>query len=127
MNCLVRARKLRSKERCGRNQRALRWTKLYVSRLRWSKILLHAETLLRLTHSFQIADARTKVSEADAKIGAKASEVDAKLQQLAADGKTQLKDTGRELKQTADNFDHLVEKKASEAKSGISSWFGFGK
>ena len=86
---------------------------------------------MRLTHGFQIADVRDKVHEADAKIGAKASEVDTKVQQLASDGKKQFqqaaKDTGRELKETADNFDHLVEKKASEAKSGISSWFGFGK
>ena len=79
----------------------------------------------------QVSDARAKVNEADAKIGAKFSEADAKLHNLAAEGKSQLqqatKDTGRELKQTADNFDHLVEKKASEAKSGISNWFGFGK
>ena len=78
-----------------------------------------------------MSDARAKVSEADAKIGAKISEADAKLHNLAAEGKTQLqqatKETGRELKQTADNFDHLVEKKAGEAKSGISSWLGFGK
>ena len=86
---------------------------------------------MRLTHRFQVADVRNKVHETDAKIGAKVSEADTKLHQLAADGKTQLKqatkDTGRELKETADNFDHLVEKKASEAKSGISSWLGFGK
>lgn len=71
------------------------------------------------------------MNEADAKISAKFSEADAKLHNLAAEGKTQLeqatKETGRELKQTADNFDHLVEKKASEAKRGLSSWFGFGK
>lgn len=82
-------------------------------------------------HFIQVAEARAKVNEADAKIGAKVSEADAKLHNLAVEGKAKLqqatKDTGRELKETADNFDHLVEKKASEAKSGISSWFGFGK
>jgi hypothetical protein len=71
------------------------------------------------------------VHDADAKISAKFNEADAKIHHLAAEGKTQLeqatKETGRELKQTADNFDHLVEKKASEAKRGISSWLGFGK
>lgn len=84
-------------------------------------------TALRLTHAFQIANARDKVHETDAKIGAKFGEADTKLHQLAADGKQATKDTGRELKETADKFDNLVEKKASEAKSGISSWFGFGK
>ena len=32
--------------------------------------------------------------------------------------------TGKELNQVVDNFDKTVEKKAAEAKSGISSWFG---
>lgn len=32
--------------------------------------------------------------------------------------------TGKELMKGVDKFDATVEKKASEAKSGISSWFG---
>lgn len=71
------------------------------------------------------------MEEADAKFSAKAHEVDGKFQQLKADGSKQFdqarKDTARELQDTADKFDKTVEKKAGEAKSGISSWFGFGK
>jgi vacuolar-type H+-ATPase subunit H len=32
--------------------------------------------------------------------------------------------TGKELNTAIDKFDATVEKKAAEAKSGISSWFG---
>jgi vacuolar-type H+-ATPase subunit H len=32
--------------------------------------------------------------------------------------------TGKELNSAIDKFDNTVEKKAAEAKSGISSWFG---
>ncbi|MCJ1429531.1 hypothetical protein MMC29_007446 [Sticta canariensis] len=78
-----------------------------------------------------VHDVRTKVNEADAKLSAKAHEADSKFQQLKADGSKQFdqarKDTARELQETADKFDKTVEKKATEAKSGISSWFGFGK
>ncbi|KAI9872935.1 MAG: hypothetical protein M1823_008042, partial [Watsoniomyces obsoletus] len=52
-----------------------------------------------------------------------------------ADGNRALKDaetkaaeyadkTGKELKQSIDKFDKTVERKTSEAKGGISSWFG---
>lgn len=71
------------------------------------------------------------MNEADAKIGAKLNEADSKFQQLKSDGKSQFdqakKDTAKELQQTVDSFDKTVEKKSAEAKSGISSWFGFGK
>lgn len=80
---------------------------------------------------YQIGDVRAKVNEADAKISEKAHEANGKFQQLKADGSKQFdqakKDTARELRETADKFDTTVEKKAAEAKSGISSWFGFGK
>lgn len=80
---------------------------------------------------YQVGDIRAKVGEVDAKLSAKAHEADGKFQQLKADGSKQFdqarKDTARELKETADTFDQTVEKKAAEAKSGISSWFGFGK
>lgn len=33
--------------------------------------------------------------------------------------------TGKELHNAVDKFDKTVEKKASEAKNGIGSWFGF--
>ena len=75
-------------------------------------------------------NARAKANEADAKIGAKISQADAKLSQLKTDGVAKFEDirkeTGRDLKDTVDKFDHTVEKKTAEAKSGISSWFGFG-
>jgi vacuolar-type H+-ATPase subunit H len=54
----------------------------------------------------QVDDARGKFSEAQAK---------------ARDYKER---TGKEMNQAIDKFDNTVEKKASEAKSGISSWFG---
>jgi vacuolar-type H+-ATPase subunit H len=34
------------------------------------------------------------------------------------------KDAAKELNKEVDKFDKTVEKKTSEAKSGISSWFG---
>ena len=37
------------------------------------------------------------------------------------------KDTRKEAHDAIDKFDKTVERKASEAKSGLSSWFGFGK
>lgn len=71
------------------------------------------------------------MNEADSKIGAQLSSADSKFQQLKSDGKSQFdqarKDTSRELQETVDKFDKTVEKKTAEAKSGISSWFGFGK
>ena len=58
------------------------------------------------------------------------SEADSKLHQLKSDGISKLeetrKTTGKELKDTVNTFDKTVEKKTAEAKSGISSWFGFG-
>lgn len=84
-----------------------------------------------MTNLYQVGDVRAKVNEADAKLSAKAHEAEGKFQQLKADGSKQFdqarKDTARELNETADKFDKTVEKKTAEAKSGISSWFGFGK
>ena len=58
------------------------------------------------------------------------SEADAKAAQLARDAQAKaeqyMKETGKELNSTIENFDKTVERKTSEAKSGISSWFGFG-
>lgn len=67
----------------------------------------------------------------DQKIGQRMSEADAKLHQLKTDGVAKFdqvrKETGKELHDTIDKFDKTVERKTSEAKSGLSSWFGFGK
>ncbi|MCJ1227343.1 hypothetical protein MMC12_003998 [Toensbergia leucococca] len=77
-----------------------------------------------------VDEARAQVKAADAQIGAKMSEADSKLHQLKSDGISKLeetrKTTGKELKDTVNTFDKTVEKKTAEAKSGISSWFGFG-
>ena len=79
----------------------------------------------------QVNEARSTVKQADATIGAKVKEADGKLHQLASEGKSQFgqarKDATQELKETADKFDETVERKTKEAKSGISSWLGFGK
>lgn len=63
-------------------------------------------TVSKLNMWTQVDDARGKLSEAQAK---------------ARDYKER---TGKEMNQAIDKFDNTVEKKASEAKSGISSWFG---
>ena len=59
------------------------------------------------------------------------SEVEAKFEKLKNDTASQFdkssKDTKKDFNQSVDKFDKTVERKASEAKSGISSWFGFGK
>lgn len=59
------------------------------------------------------------------------SEAEAKFERLKDDTAFQFdkakNDTKKELNQSVDNFDKTVERKASEAKSGISSWLGFGK
>lgn len=59
------------------------------------------------------------------------SEAEAKFEKLKNETASQFdktkNDTKKEFNQSVDNFDKTVERKTSEAKSGISSWFGFGK
>ncbi|MCJ1308663.1 hypothetical protein MMC25_002316 [Agyrium rufum] len=74
-----------------------------------------------------VADARAKSREADVKIGKAVSDGEAKLGQLRNEGEAKLHQLSKETKQNIDKFDATVERKTSEAKSGISSWFGFGK
>ncbi|KAL8644289.1 MAG: hypothetical protein Q9210_007328 [Variospora velana] len=73
---------------------------------------------------------RGEVRQADQVITAKMHEAGSKLDQLKDDGSKKLdsayKDTSKELQQTADTFDKTVNRKTAEAKSGISSWLGFG-
>ncbi|KAL8931807.1 MAG: hypothetical protein Q9211_006718 [Gyalolechia sp. 1 TL-2023] len=73
---------------------------------------------------------RGEVKQADRVITTKMHEAGTKLDHLKDDGSKSLdkayKDTSKELQQTADNFDKKVTQKTSEAKSGISSWLGFG-
>ena len=79
----------------------------------------------------QVDEARRKLDEGDALLTQKAREAQAKAQQLKAGAgdklKTMGKETEKDFHQVVDNFDKTVERKTSEAKSGISSWFGFGK
>jgi vacuolar-type H+-ATPase subunit H len=54
----------------------------------------------------QVDEARGKLSEAQIK------------------AKEYQERTGKSMNQAIDKFDETVEKKTSEAKSGVSSWFG---
>lgn len=69
--------------------------------------------------------------EADRTVLQKVGEAESKLDKFKHDSAAQLdraaNDTRKELNETVDKFDKTVERKTSEAKSGISSWFGFGK
>ena len=66
---------------------------------------------LRIWNEFHLT--RTQVTDAKSKL----SETQAKAEQFR-------KDTGKEVNKAIDKFDTTVERKTSEAKSGISSWFG---
>ncbi|MCJ1302061.1 hypothetical protein MMC08_004862 [Hypocenomyce scalaris] len=78
-----------------------------------------------------VNDAKAKLSEADSKASAKMYEADKKIGQLKNDGTAKFdqvrKETENEFHDKIDKFDKTVERKTAEAKSGISSWFGFGK
>lgn len=64
--------------------------------------------------------ARNKFTEAEKSAEKLASDARKKLEQAR-------KEAGKELHETVENFDKTVERKAVEAKNGLSSWFGFGK
>ena len=58
-------------------------------------------------------------------------EAESKFDKLKSDTASQFdkttKETRKDVNESVDTFDKTVERKTSEAKSGISSWFGFGK
>lgn len=58
-------------------------------------------------------------------------EAKARAEQLEKEGLAKFDASRKEaevkVNAAVDNFDKTVERKAAEAKSGISSWFGFGK
>lgn len=70
--------------------------------------------------SMQVDNARDKAKNVDQSVG-----------ELAKDGVNKLDkvrhDTAKEFNAKVDELDKTVEQKASEAKGGISSWFGSGK
>lgn len=55
------------------------------------------------------------------------ADADRKIGQLQADGKAKFESIRQETTAEINKFDATVERKAAEAKSGLSSWFGFGK
>ena len=55
------------------------------------------------------------------------SEADRKMATLKAEAESKFKEAQKDAKKGIDDFDKTVERKAAEAKSGLSSWFGFGK
>ncbi|KAL8804425.1 MAG: hypothetical protein Q9200_005834 [Gallowayella weberi] len=74
-----------------------------------------------------VDNVRADIRNADQAINSKIHEAGNKVDQLKDEGSKALKDTSKELQQSADNFDKKVTQKTAEAKSGISSWLGFGK
>lgn len=82
-------------------------------------------------HKLQVDDARKQIHEADAVITQKAREAEKKVSNLAHSTIAQAQESAKETRKDANaaiqDFDKTVERKAAEAKSGISSWFGFGK
>ena len=54
-------------------------------------------------------------------------QADAKIGQLKTDSINKFGEIRKETDREIDKFDKTVERKASEAKNGIASWFGFGK
>jgi len=54
-------------------------------------------------------------------------EAENKLDKFKSDTVSKLEQTKKETGREIDKFDQVIEKKTVDAKSGISSWFGFGK
>jgi len=67
-----------------------------------------------------VAEARAKLKEFDSKADQYKKEGTAKFEEAR-------KEAGKELNDAIDKFDKKVEEKTATAKSGIASWFGFGK
>lgn len=65
--------------------------------------------------------------QADAKITKKFGEAENKFGQLKDESAASLERSKKDAGASIDKFDKTVERKTAEAKSGISSWFGFGK
>jgi ferritin-like metal-binding protein YciE len=65
--------------------------------------------------------------DADKTITKKMGEAENKLDKFKSDTVSKLEQTKKETGREIDKFDQVIEKKTVDAKSGISSWFGFGK
>ena len=61
----------------------------------------------------------------------KAADAERRAEELSKDSKAKFekyrKETGQSVSEAIDKFDKTVEQKASEAKKGVSSWFGSSK
>ena len=75
----------------------------------------------------QVSEAKTLGKEYEGNLNQKVGEVGSKLAQLKADAGGKFDEARKDSRQKIDSIDKTVEKKTSEAKSGISSWFGGSK
>lgn len=78
----------------------------------------------------QVNALREKVSETDSKLTREFGKAEGKVEQFGKDTVKTLENdkeaTKKRVHEGIDNFDKTVERKTAEAKSGLSSWFGFG-
>ena len=114
----------------GRKEQAPRLTAVYA--FRELTIPGHfCNLIIPWLRHLQVDSARGAIRDADKKISSEVGRAESRLEQFSKDaGKTFEKDkdsTQKSVKEGIDKFDNTVEKKTSEAKSGLSSWFGFGK
>ena len=65
--------------------------------------------------------------EADKTVTKKMGEAENKFGQFKSDSAAEFEAKRKEANKAIDKFDQTVEKKTADAKSGLSSWFGFGK
>ena len=83
-----------------------------------------------LTGKLQVNDARKTIHDTDAEIARKAREAEDKIsnytKSTVAQAQESAKQTSKEASEAVDKFDKTVQRKTSEAKTGISSWLGFG-
>ncbi|KAH7026409.1 uncharacterized protein B0I36DRAFT_158155 [Microdochium trichocladiopsis] len=71
-------------------------------------------------------EAEATLAQAGAKIDSYSNKAHSELQKATGQAEAYAKDAKATALKKVDQFDATVEKKAAEAKSGISSWFGFG-
>jgi hypothetical protein len=90
-------------------------------------LLFTKETLDESLTTFlreQADKARAKGREIDSQLGKTLSDASSETLKLKADAGAKLDSARTEANKTIDQIDRTVEQKASEAKSGLSGWFG---
>lgn len=103
------------------------WAQRAGSKLDSAVRRLKSNRLLLCINVIQVADAKAKGKEYDNKIGQLGSDAQSKLGQLKSEAGDKLDEVRKDATKTIDDLDKKVERKASEAKGGIYSWFGGGK